>query len=272
MARMKMLAVAGSAVFLTLGAANGADMALPMVPRPVAHEFSGWYLRGDIGFTNQRVKSLDNVVAPGTVVQTQFLTFDGAPLFGLGVGYQFNNWLRFDATGEYRSNSHFHGQQTATFGAIILPDDYHASKSEWLALANVYADLGTWWGITPFVGVGIGASLNRIASFTDIGATQVGATILSTTYGADASTWNFAWALHAGMAYRVTPAFAVELAYRYVNLGSAKTGPTNSFDGVTIVNGTPFEFNRLESHDLKLGVRWMIMPEPVYAPPLITKG
>jgi opacity protein-like surface antigen len=275
MRSVKQLSFAGAAMLLSATAAAAADLPpVPVYKAPMMVEqpYGGWYLRGDIGMTNQQVKSLDNVVSPGSTVTTQFLTFDSAPLFGLGVGYQVNNWLRFDATGEYRAKAHFHGSQVVNFGPI-LPDDYNASKSEWLALANVYLDLGTWWGITPFIGAGVGGAYNKISSFTDIGATQAGATILSTTYGADAGTWNFAWAAHAGLAYQVTRNLAIELAYRYVDLGSAKTGPTNSFDGVTLVNGTPFQFKDITSHDLKLGVRWMFDAEPMYAPPpLVRKG
>jgi opacity protein-like surface antigen len=243
----------------------------PGCAAPVA-EYSGWYLRGDIGMSNQSVDSLNNVVSPGTTVSTPFLTFDSAPIFDLGVGYQLNNWLRFDVTGEYRANAHFHGQQIATFGAIILPDDYNASKNEWLFLANAYVDLGTWWNVTPFVGVGIGGSYNTIKSFTDVGATQAGATILSTTYGADASQWNFAWAAYAGLSYQVTPAFAVEMSYRYLSLGNATTGPTNSFDGVTVVNGTPFQFKDLTSQDVRVGFRWMFSEPPPPPPPLMRRG
>jgi hypothetical protein len=37
------------------------------VPPPV-EDFGGWYLRGDIGFSNQQVKKLDNALyyTPGT--------------------------------------------------------------------------------------------------------------------------------------------------------------------------------------------------------------
>jgi opacity protein-like surface antigen len=276
MGNTRLLAAAAAVVLLAMPAARAADLP-PLMPPPMYHqapvaEYSGWYLRGDIGMTNQSVGSLDNVVSPGTTVSTKFLTFDSAPFFGVGLGYQLNNWLRFDVTGEYRANAHFHGQQVATFGSIILPDDYHASKSEWLFLANAYVDLGTWWCVTPFVGAGVGGSYNKISSFTDIGATQVGATILSTTYGNDASKFNFAWAVYAGLAYQVTPSFTVELAYRYLNLGSATTGPTNSFDGVTVVNGTPFQFNNITSQDIKLGVRWMFGEPPPPPPPLMRKG
>jgi len=272
MSSTRLLAAAGAAVLLATPVAYAADMPPPPPPPPVV-EFSGWYLRGDIGMSNQRVSTLDNVgVNAGATVATPFLTFDSAPIFDVGLGYQINSWLRVDATAEYRANAHFHGQQVLTAPGIILPDDYHASKSEWLFLANAYVDLGTWWNVTPFVGVGIGTSRNTISSFTDVGATQAfGNTILSTTYGADASKWNFAWAAYAGLAYQVSPNFTVEMSYRYLNLGSATTGPTNSFDGVTVVNGTPFVFKDLTSQDVRLGVRWMFN-DWVPPPPLMRRG
>jgi opacity protein-like surface antigen len=227
--------------------------------------------------TNQQTNSLTNVVAPGTSVGTRFLSFDSAPLYSLGAGYQFTNWLRVDATGEYRGASHFHGQQVAVFSPVILPDDYNASKSEWLFLANAYVDLGTWWCITPYIGAGIGTSRNSISSFVDIGATQAGlggGSILSTTYADNASKWNLAWAAYAGLAYQDTPNLALELTYRYVNLGTATTGPTQSFDGVTVVNGHPFNFGTITSQDIMLGFRWNLGEPlaPVAPPPIIRKG
>jgi opacity protein-like surface antigen len=84
--------------------------------------------------------------------------------------------------------------------------------------------------------------------------------------------WNFAWALHAGVAYTVTPTLKVDLAYRYLNLGVAQTGPTRAFDN-SFTNGGAFTFNGLVSHDVMIGARWMFQPEaPVYDPPLIRKG
>ena len=276
MSTTKLLAAAAAVVVLTIPPARAADLPPlppPMLQRvPIVQDFGGWYLRGNIGLSSQSVKSLDNVVSPGTTVTTTFLDFDSAPFFGLGAGYQLNNWFRFDFTGEFRAKANFKGSQTARFGAIILPDSYNASKSEWVFLANAYVDLGTWWCLTPFVGLGVGASRNTISNFVDIGATQVGATILSTTFGSEASKWNFAWAAHAGLAYKVNPGLTVELAYRYLHLGDAKTGPTTSFDGVTVVNGTPFQFKDLNSHDLMLGIRWSCCDEPPPPPPLIRKG
>jgi opacity protein-like surface antigen len=267
--------VAAGAASLVSTMAFAADMPSIMPPPmsyapPPIEDFGGWYLRGDIGMTNQNLKSLDQrTVTPAT--QSTGMGFDSASTFGLGVGYQFNHWLRVDVTGEYRGKSNFHGSQFEPIGGASFFDNYSGSKSEWLALANVYADLGTWWCITPFVGVGVGGSYNTISGFRDDGF-QIGGGPAS-TYAGNASKWNFAWALHAGVAYKVTPGFTVELAYRYLNLGDGITGPTNSFDGVTVVNGGPFTMKGITSNDVRLGVRWELESPPVYAPPpLIRKG
>ena len=63
---------------------------------------SGFYLRGDIGVGVQSIGKYhqDDVVQFGGAF---FGKTDNAAFFaGLGVGYRFNNWLRFDVTGEYR--------------------------------------------------------------------------------------------------------------------------------------------------------------------------
>jgi opacity protein-like surface antigen len=279
MSSFKTLVVAGAAAGLTAAAAQAADLAPippPIQPVPIIQEFSGWYLRGNIGMTNQNVKSLKLEPLPAAfandIITTPFLGFDSSPLAGLGVGYQINNWLRVDGTAEYRSKAHFHGQQVDSSGGITLPDDYTASKSEWLFLANAYVDLGTWWCITPFIGAGIGASRNTISNFMDAGATQSGATILSTTYFDNASKWNFAWALYAGLAYQVTPAFNVEFTYRYVDLGSATTGAPHAFDGTVLPGNSPFVFHDLTSNDFMLGLRWKLGEPVAPPPPLVRKG
>jgi opacity protein-like surface antigen len=82
------------------------------------------------------------------------------------------------------------------------------------------------------------------------------------------STSNLAWAVHAGLAYKATPGLTVELAYRYLNLGKARTADLVRFDGAQNVG--PLEFRDLISHDLKLGVRRKLQPEqPAY---VVTKG
>jgi opacity protein-like surface antigen len=285
MSGVRILALAGAAAAMSTSAL-AADFPPALPPAPVIQApivDSGWYLRGDIGFANQNLKRLSQRL-DSTVISLEpvGMGFDGAPFFLLGVGYQWNNWLRFDVTSEFRSKSNFHGSDNVRFndgsGVAVLVDNYSASKSEFVVLANAYLDLGTWWCITPFVGAGVGGARNQIDSFRDdgIGFFSNGAPITAVAFGDSNATWNFAWALHAGLSYNVSPAFKVELAYRYLNLGDALTGPTRAFDG-SFVNGGAFTFNNLTSHDVMFGMRWLFdcaacAPAPVYQPPLIRKG
>jgi opacity protein-like surface antigen len=272
---VKSLVAAGAASLLS-SMAFAADMAIappPMYgPAPV-EDFGGWYLRGDIGFSNQKVDRLNNVLDAGLTTSVQNLGFNTAGIFGLGVGYKFNNWLRADVTGEYRGNSQFFGTDNITYPGGVGADTYHATKSEWLVLANAYVDLGTWWCMTPFIGAGVGTARVSIANFTDQNLANNGGRPLlpSVAYGDSTSKWNLAWALHAGVAYKVSPNFTVELAYRYLDMGDGLTGDLRTFDGTNnIVN--PTTFKGLTSHDFKLGVRWQLDSPQVYAPPLVRKG
>jgi opacity protein-like surface antigen len=237
----------------------------PGVPICAEEQFGKWYLRGDIGMTNQQVSRLDNALYAGNSIQAVGYNFTSSPLFGLGIGYEANEWLRFDVTGEYRGKSEFNGLDIVNAN---YTDEYTAKKSEWLFLANAYVDLGTWWCITPFVGAGVGFDRVTIGSFLDVNTPNQGV-----AYGATASKWNFAWALHGGLAYQVTPNLTVELAYRYVDLGDGITGDLVTYNGINNVYN-PMEFKSLSSHDVKLGIRWTcceteVPPPP---PPLVTKG
>ena len=241
-------------------------------------DFGGWYLRGDIGMSNQKVGSLFNVLynAPGTGVTPVGMGFDSAGIAGLGIGYQINPWLRTDVTAEWRGKANFHGLDIVSFnGAPIGTDEYHASKSEFLTLVNLYADLGTWWCITPFVGVGVGWSYNTIHSFMDVNTVNAGVAT-----GADFSKWSLAYAVHAGLAYKVTNNFTIEASYRWVHLGDAASGDLITFNGINNVNN-PMEFRNLTSNDFRLGVRWTcceVPPPPAMPvmapppPPLVRKG
>jgi len=170
--------------FVVIGAARSADLAVP--PLAPAANFSGWYLRGDVGFSNHQVGSLFN-----------------------------QNYTRFVSS----ANN-------------FWPDRYTRSKYEWTFMFNGYADLGTWYGITPFLGAGVGFTRNTIINFGDVNVAE----------GAGKS--NIAWPLYAG---RVTPAMAPELSYRYIDLGDATAGTMFSHTGVSDTRVLPSDFARSQA-------------------------
>lgn len=128
-----------------------------------------------------------------------------------------------------------------------------------MGLANAYIDLGTFRGITPYVGGGIG-----FASITTMGFKDQNVPNNSTFYAdRDKTTTNFAWALYAGMSYDVTPAVTLDFGYRYTDLGSVKTGTATAFDGSSSYSG--LEIRDITSHDLLLTARYRLGGhEPVY--------
>jgi len=282
--RSVMILAAAGAASLMSSVALAADIPVAPPPQyyapPPVEDFGGWYLRGDIGVTNTRGKLFAPAYNDASTVAVNQIghEFTGGMTYGLGVGYQFNNWFRMDVTGEYRSRTQFSGTDFASVyvggtGPYNIGDSYRAGYTSWVGMINAYADLGTWWCITPFVGVGVGGAYNTFSGFSDVTTINLGGGTTSGLYQAQtASKLDFAWALHAGLAYRVNQNLTVELAYRYLNLGTGVTGSGASFDA-TVSNGRPFQFRDLTSHDIKVGLRWTccdVPPPP--PPPLVTKG
>lgn len=261
--------MAGCMLLAVIGSNSGwaADLGLsPVVPElrgsltaDVDGDVAGIYLRGDLGFSNQSVDRLSNSLdALGTIEKVN-LGFAGAPLAGVGVGYRFNRWFRADVTGEYRAAASFTGLERYRDDSLPLgygTDEYTATKRDVVVLANGYVDLGTYYGLTPFLGAGVGAAQMTIDNFKDTNVVTQGL-----AYAKSGSKTNLAWALHAGLGYDVTSNLKIELAYRYLNLGEAKTGTVYTYAG-QCGSCEALTFKNVESHDVKLGLRWM-MPTPV---------
>ncbi|MGY6709971.1 MAG: outer membrane protein [Rhizobiaceae bacterium] len=223
-------------------------------PKPVSH--GGWYLRGYVGLTNQRYKGLDSnsiqdvINAPGAnFTWLDRGRFGSSALVGGGVGYEVNKWLRGDVTVEYRHDSHFTALDRWNRGGDVITNHYTARKSELLFLANAYADLGTYYGVTPYVGAGIGTSRNTISGFRDYNATDN-----VTNTAATHSQWQLAYALHAGLGVALNDRATLDVGYSFTHLGNARTGEVTTQDPA--FPNDPFTFRNLYSHDIKVGLRY----------------
>jgi opacity protein-like surface antigen len=246
--------------------ALAADMpvAVPVIEAPVA--LGGWYLRGDVGFTHQQVDGLDNPywATAGTVTVTS-ADFSPSYFFGAGVGYQFNSWFRTDVTLEYRAQSDFDGGDTYVNAVPANGvNNFDSSKTEVVGLLNAYVDIGTWGGVTPFIGAGIGFGHIMMGGLTDNGFDSVGGQTSGSA--SSKSQNNLAWALMAGLGYQVAPGVTLEASYRYLWLGDAQSGTlTDSFGG-TFGN---LEYQNIDSQDVRFSVRWALggpvapTPEPI---------
>ncbi len=242
--------------------------------RPSVEDFGGWYLRGDIGFSNQRVRasSTCSYDTPATVVVSQTTASTPRASSASASAIKFNNWFRADVTGEYRGKRELpRPRHRITYQRrAVGTDTYHATKNEWLVLANAYVDLGTWWCITPFIGAGIGGARIAIIELHRAGVANNGraARVPGLAYGDNARS-----GISPGPCMPVLPTRSrrhftdrTGLSLRSI-WATALTGDMRTFDGINAVNN-PMTFKSITSHDLKLGVRWdLIQPAGLYAPP-----
>jgi opacity protein-like surface antigen len=245
-------AAAAAMIGSMIGSAFAADMPLPP-PAPIAVEqpASAWYLRGDVGIgvLNQVdfIFQSNPASAPPDILSQQASLGD-TTIFSMGVGYEWNRWLRFDVTGEYRTKSGFNAFiMYDCGGTCVAGDQYNAFLKSEVFLANAYIDLGTWDCLTPFIGFGVGGALNTWNNLFDTGIGTSGNGV-----GTNPSKFNFAWAAYAGLAYDVTKTFTVEATYRYLNYGSVS-------DQIYCMGGCApdtYKLNNLTSNDFLLGMRW----------------
>ncbi len=293
MGGVKRLALAGAFALLST-VTYAADLSLPppMPPlvRPVpVVDNGGWYLRGDVGVGMQDFKSFDFTqtnAASGALWPASWRIdqkdLGDTSFVGFGVGYAWNNWFRFDVTGEYRAKAKF--KAVGSYTEFCAPgdrcfDQYDGMHSSAVFLANAYIDLGTWWCITPYIGAGVGAAFNKITGLTDqgIGTASDGVNVFPISAlgytQKDQTQWNLAWAAHAGLTYNVSNTFKVDFAYRFLSLGDIKTAEVLCGGGGCGTGSGPRAFytlHNMTSQDFKIGLRWMLnAPDttPIYAPP-----
>jgi opacity protein-like surface antigen len=278
------ISFAAAATVLLGSTAHGADLGYPPPPVPVIVDYSGWYLRGDVGVGAQSFDNFTHTQTnPGFVWPPSWRidqkSIGDVAMVGIGLGYQFNSWLRADVTAEYRTAAAFKAVGSYTdfcAGGNRCFDDNEGMHQASVVLANAYLDLGTWWNITPFIGVGVGAAHHAITGVSDTDLIADG----STGFGfasADKSDWKFAWAIHAGLAYNLTRNVKLELSYRYLDMGTVDTSIVNCAATGCVGNGPRafYSMTDFTSQDFRLGMRWMFdapLEAPAYAPPLVRKG
>jgi opacity protein-like surface antigen len=246
-----------------LAGVAGPALAADYIEEPievVTEVVGGWYIRGHIGMSNQFFDGLESdlFAVPDAFGWYDDGGFSSAPIFGGGIGYQFNDNLRGDITVEWRGKSDFYALDWLIADDTdpdVTTNEYTGKKSELVFMANGYYDFASFSGITPYLGAGIGASYNTISHFRDTNIITGGG-----AYADDESEWNLAWALHAGLGFQATDRMTIDLGYSFISLGDASTGTLHNDDGVSFPEGAneSIKFNDIYSHDFKLGVRYSL--------------
>jgi opacity protein-like surface antigen len=227
------------------------DQAPDYVPVEVG---SGWYLRGDLGYAFSNPFE-HQITSSGPISFTN----DSSLLTGsIGMGYHFNDYLRFELNAGIEPTNKFGDHALVPSGcaghtntAIIGPggtvviqpvaavQDCEASNNGtnkgYSLMANGYVDLGTYVGITPYIGGGLGVSYNKYSKTqgqrdcveVPANSSGTGGFACDDPAGYEGSedsqaNYNFAYSIGAGLSYRVTKNVSVDLGYEYFSIPDAK--------------------------------------------------
>ena len=233
-------------------------------PEPEPVDYGGWYIRGDLDYHATKFRGGNYITygpPPGTGA-FDFGDIDSSWSVGGGVGYQVSRYLRTDLTLDWMGKADFNGQTSGVCGGVPCVSVDTSSYSALLLLANAYAEFGTWHGITPYVGAGIGGAYVKWDTLRN---TAGG---ITTPHDGSAN-WRFAWALMAGASYCLTNDLKLDVGYRYANISGGRM--------FEYASGVAPGFDKgFHIHEGRVGLRYQFggrsscyQPEPVaYEPPV----
>jgi opacity protein-like surface antigen len=264
-------------LFALSAAASGGAFAMDVPPPVYAPETSisgvgqGWYIRGDLGYTGWTGDETPDygVITGGggsSVREFDRARFDNDMSYGAGAGYQFNDIFRADATFDmYNSNVDGHslstsrceaGQGVGTNCGFNHAGDFRALG----VMGNLYADLGTFAGFTPYIGGGAGATHVAWDNVTespyciDAGGTCNGTAYATNSYeGMD--SWRFSYALMAGVSYDISSSMKLDFGYRYSKVAGGDMYEYGAAEKALGGAGAKGSDDGLSRHEIRAGLR-----------------
>ncbi|MCF6321945.1 MAG: porin family protein [Rhizobiaceae bacterium] len=235
----------------------------PLPPEIIPQSYGGWYLRGDIGYAKTSVQGVGYFQGPSFTGEFEQYDIDQSWMVGAGIGYQINDWFRVDLTANLYSQADFTGASEfntacsdGTVGAICSYSDTGNVRVS-TYLANAYVDLGTWQGITPYVGAGIGGAL---VHWGDLQNTEysvsgpVPGSFAIDTHG-KRSGWRFAYGLNAGASYDISSNLKIDAGYSFTNIAG---GEMFGFGSTSGLEGTQGYNEEMKIHAFKVGLRYSL--------------
>ena len=239
-------------------------------PEVIVESKAGWYLRGDVSYDFHESKGA--IYYPAMDPYTNHSVDDSFNL-GIGIGYQINDHFRVDATADYVFAADWRG--STRDGNFVCPDTVDgagnpvapntpgqcissdtATVSMFKIMGNAYWDIGWFHGFAPYVGAGIGGAYVKYHDYVQVDQSYdpccnpIGGTIRR-DHPAEAS-WRFAYALHAGVAYKLNHSWMVDVGYTYSDISG---GPIAQ----DIYGTAPQAYDQgFEEHVIRAGLRYKL--------------
>lgn len=143
-------------------------------------------------------------------------------IFGLGMGYKYNEYIRSDIIASFRPWGKVHFKEASEKSKVwAIP-----------VLANIYGTIPLYGKADIYAMGGIGYAYNKTDSNAD---------------GKGKGSSRFAWNVGAGIDYYINDCWSLDLGYRFTNLGKARL--KRAAEGVK-------SREDLRSHDILLSARY----------------
>ena len=236
--------------------ASGVRTPVP-APIPAPVEEAEWYFRGDFaaGFGGSpSVNVLGTNLVDSVFGSSQFSqSFEPSFTGGAGVGYLWTpNW-RTDFTVDVHSIMHAEqtGSGITTFGGTTFPNGVAEDKTKMMStilLLNGYYDFRTGTPWTPYIGGGLGFSVNQLTqTYTQSQA------YYPVTGSQRSTTTTFAAAAMVGVSYDFSSFFAIDVNYRFLHVG----GSDVTLSEINLPTST-VEIGDLNEHQIRAGFRFYV--------------
>lgn len=206
-----------------------------------AGERDGPYLRADAGISFEK---LEDFHSGSDRTNDTWNKRIGTPVVGLGFGYKLGQF-RADLTFDYRLKKDL----DKFLNPIPLYRRAEADITSYGVMANGYWDIGTVslghrfgdteMTLTPYVGAGIGGTILY---------TETARASQHNSFADSHEGHNFTWAAMVGAAVQVTEMTAIDVGYRYQDLGPHPDPSPLSISDIG--------FTDLTAHDLRIGLRY----------------
>ena len=224
-ALMKKLSLLFTALVLLVAVNNKAAVA--------AEWYSGIYVAPKLSY-NYVVMDPLRVDVAGFTIAAQGYDFskgENDDSFGLAlaIGYDFDKRLGIPVRTELEYS--YLGRASGSAARQQIPSPGHALNSGYnqkmdiqTVFLNAYFDIKTGTPFTPYVGGGLGFAMIDVekAGLEETLYYPGGSMASSLSPGSKTHT-NFAWNIGAGLGWDITPAITLDLGYRYMMLGEAKS-------------------------------------------------
>ena len=231
--------------------ASGVRTPVP-APVPVPVEEADWYFRGDFAAGFGSSPSV-NVLGANIVEQTfgsveRQESFEPSFTGGVGLGYIWGPHFRTDLTVDIHSIMNTEQSASGLIGGETVSVTDKTKFMSTILLANAYYDFRTGTPWTPYLGGGLGFSVNQVTRNLDFTSTVPGDNISAGNRTTDVQ---FAAAAMAGVSYDFSSFFAIDVNYRFLHIGGS--GVSLEPDEASTV-----EIGDLNEHQIRAGFRFYV--------------